>query len=95
MSVAPDTVTLYGPDGEPTDLPHEPISDDELRLLLLYKKFLLKHGYREALYCNNCWNRQDLNDGTRASVQDNGLTIEAMIKCRCRVAFGRGSGLTS
>lgn len=94
MSIAPDTVTLYGPDGEPTDLPHEPIAEDELRLLLLYKKFLLKHGYREALYCNRCWGG-NLSDGTRASVNDHGLTIEAMIKCRCRVAYGKGTGLTS
>lgn len=92
MPVAPDNVTLYGADGEPTNLPHEPISDDELRLLLEYKRFLAKHGYREAVYCSRCWGN-NLADGTEFRVQTSGLTVEAMIRCRCRVAYGKGGGL--
>lgn len=92
MPVTPDTVTLYDANGEPTSLPHEAISEDELRLLLDYKKFLVKHGYREAVYCSRCWGN-NLADGTEFRVQSNGFTIEALIKCRCRVAYGKGGGL--
>ena len=92
MPVAPDKVTLYGPDGEPAELPLEPLSEADLKLLLEYKKFLLKRGYREALYCNQCFS-SNLADGTRIQVKDSGLTIEAMIKCRCRTAYGKGGGL--
>lgn len=92
MPVAPDTVTLYDPNGEPAELPHEPITDDELRLLLTYKKFLQQHGYREAVYCSRCWGN-NLSDGTEFRVQDHGLTVEAMIRCRCRVSYGKGGGL--
>lgn len=92
MPVAPDTLTLYGPDGEPANLPHEQITEDELRLLLEYKKFLQKHEYREAVYCNRCWGN-NLSDGARFQVQTSGLTIEAFIQCRCRAAYGKGGGL--
>ena len=92
MPVAPDNVTLYGPNGEPTETPHEPLSDDELRLLLEYKKFLKAHDYREAVYCTRCWSR-NLDDGTQFQVQTSGLTVEAIIKCRCRTAYGKGGGL--
>lgn len=92
MPVTPDTVTLYDANGEPTDLPHEPLSDDELRLLLEYKKFLQKHEYREAVYCNRCWGK-NLAEGTEFRVQTSGLTVEAIIRCRCRTAYGKGGGL--
>lgn len=92
MPLAPDSVTLYDRNGEPTDLPHEPLSDDELRLLLEYKKFLSAHGYREAVYCNRCWTN-NIADGTEFRVQTSGLTVEAIIRCRCRTAYGKGGGL--
>jgi hypothetical protein len=92
MPVTPDQVTLYDANGEPANLPHEPISDDELRLLLAYKKFLETHGYREAVYCQRCWTH-NLDDGTEFRVKVSGLTVEAIIRCRCRVAYGKGGGL--
>jgi len=92
MPIAPDSVTLYDANGAPANLPHEPLSDDDLRLLLEYKKFLARHGYREALYCTRCWTK-NLEDGTRAEVKTEGLTVEALIQCRCRVAYGRGGGI--
>jgi hypothetical protein len=92
MSIAPDYVTLYDANGEPANLPHEPLTDDDLQLLLEYKKFLQRHRYREALYCNDCWSH-NLDDGTRAEVKVSGLTVEALIQCRCRVAYGKGGGL--
>lgn len=92
MPVAPDKVTLYGPDGAPTETDHEPLTEDELRLLLAYKRFLAAHGYREAVYCTRCWGN-NLADGTEFRVQTSGLTVEALIKCRCRTAYGKGGGL--
>jgi hypothetical protein len=92
MPVAPDDVTLYGADGEPATLPHEPLSEDDLRLLLEYKRFLQRKGYREAVYCSRCWGN-NLADGTEFRVQTSGLTVEAIIKCRCRVAYGKAGGL--
>lgn len=92
MPVAPDNITLYDAEGQPTNLPHETITDDELRLLLEYKKFLQKHGYREAVYCSRCWGN-NLADGTEFRVQTSGLTVEAIIRCRCRIAYGKGGGL--
>jgi hypothetical protein len=92
MPIAPDKVTLYGADGEPTETPHEPLSDDDLRLLLQYKKFLQARGYREAVYCTRCWSN-NLEDGTQFQVQTSGLTVEAIIRCRCRTAYGKGGGL--
>jgi hypothetical protein len=93
MPMAPDTVTLYGADGAPIEaLPHEGFDTGELWLLAEYKKFLAKRGYREALYCQHCWSK-DLSDGCEAHVKTSGLTVEALIKCRCRVAYGKGSGI--
>lgn len=92
MPVAPDTLTLYGPHGEPTETAHEPLTDDDLRLLLQYKKFLQAHGYREAVYCTRCWSN-NREDGTQFQVQTSGLTVEAIIRCRCRTAYGKGGGL--
>jgi hypothetical protein len=92
MPVTPANVTLYDVNGEPSELPHEHLTDDELRLLLEYKRFLQAHGYREAVYCTRCWDR-NLADGTQFQVQASGLTVEAMIKCRCRMAYGKGGGL--
>lgn len=93
MPVTPDAVTLYGPDGAPVEqLPHETFDAQELWLLAEYKKFLQKHGYKEALYCNRCWER-DLSHGCEAHVKTDGLTVEAFIRCRCRIAYAKGSGI--
>lgn len=93
MGVAPDSVTLYGADGAPIEqLPHESFDAEELLLLANYKKFLQRRGYKEALYCNRCW-ESNLEHGCEAHVKTNGLTVEAMIRCRCRVAYAKGSGI--
>lgn len=84
--------TILGPDGSVANLPSETLSDDELRLLAEYKKFLQVRGYREALYCQRCWGR-DLSDGCDAHVKTSGFSVEAMIKCRCRLVYGKGGGL--
>ena len=93
MGIAPDEVTLYGPDGAPIEqLPQETFTPEELYLLAQYKKFLFRRGYKEALYCNRCW-EQNLHHGCEAHVKMNGLTVEAMIRCRCRVAYSKGAGI--
>ena len=50
----------------------------EAELLRAYKKLLLRHGLREALYCNQCWDH-DLQDGCKAFVRDDRI----LIQCRC------------
>lgn len=91
MPVAPGAVTLYGADGAPVEeLRHDVFTDEDLAVLVAYKKFLAKHQYREALYCQRCW-EHDLSDGvSEAYVRTSGMTVEAMFKCRCRVGYGKG-----
>jgi len=85
-------VTITDAEGEPAELPNEPITDPELELLLQYKQFLQRRGYREAVYCTRCWGN-NLADGTEFHVQSRGVSIEALIRCRCRVAYGRGGSV--
>lgn len=93
MGVVPEDVTLYGADGAPIEqLPHESLTTQELWLLAEYKKFLAAHNYREALYCNRCWGH-NLHDGCEAHVKTNGLTVEAFVRCRCRITYAKGSGI--
>ena len=92
MPIAPGKIILTNAEGEPAELPHEVLTDRELETLLKYKKFLQKHGYREAVYCTRCWGN-NLADGTEFRVTEHGVSIEAMIRCRCRVAYGRGGSV--
>ena len=79
------TSTVVDAHGQPATLPTTILTSEELSLLRLYKKFLLKHGLREALYCNTCWNGERA-DGCEAHVTES----QALIKCRCTVRFGQG-----
>lgn len=63
------------------------MSEDEARLLRLYKKVLLGLGLREALHCNVCF-KSETRDGCNASVTTNHIEI------RCRCANRRFRGLT-
>ena len=92
MPVKPDIATILAPDGSVANLPCESISDEDLRLLLAYKKWLQKNEYREAVYCQRCFGN-NMRDGTDFSVKTSGLTVEAMVKCRCRIKYGKGGGL--
>lgn len=93
MSISPEkpllgdksTATILGPDGKVANYPTLFLTTEEAKLLREYKKFLLARGYREALYCNLCWN-QSLSDGTEAFVNDSGIGI----KCRCRLMLYKG-----
>ena len=77
--------TVLDHNGEPTNVPTIVLSSEEAALLRLYKKFLLRHGFREALYCNKCFEGSRA-DGTRAHVTDS----QVMVKCRCRMLFHQG-----
>jgi hypothetical protein len=82
-----DTSTSFivAPDGSVDAMPTILISDEDARLLREYKKFLQKHGLREALYCTNCWEGQK-HDGCEAYVTSSRI----MIKCRCRNRYHQG-----
>lgn len=85
MGQTDGTVTLVGPNGEPLETAHVPLTSEEAELLRKYKKFLEHRGLREALFCNNCWNG-NRQDGCEAYVTVN----EIAIKCRCAVRMFRG-----
>ena len=79
---------IYGPDGSVASLPTIIITHEEAKLLREYKKFLLRHRLREALFCRDCWN-SNLADGCEAYV----TTDQIMIRCRCRARFYQGASL--
>lgn len=63
----------------------EPISEREAEMLRAYKRFLMKHGLIESLWCHMC---AELNqpEGLRACVTDGKIDFE----CRCTVRRYRG-----
>jgi hypothetical protein len=82
-----DTVTgtVLGPDGVPLLRPTTILTAEEAELLRQYKTLLLRHGMREALYCNTCFDGA-LHDGMKAFVRDS----EIMIECRHRRLYYLG-----
>lgn len=79
------TVALLDANGVPAMLPSLELALEDVTLLRAYKKFLQRHGLREALFCNNCWQGQ-ISDGCEAHVTDG----DVLIKCRCRVRHYKG-----
>ena len=82
---ATDESVILAPDGGLANIPTVAISYTDALLLREYKKFLQRHGLREALYCNECWTKER-HDGCEAFVTQTAI----MIKCRCRNRFHRG-----
>lgn len=80
--------TLIASDGTVLNAPALTMTTEEAKLLREYKKFLLRHGLKEALYCNSCF-EQNRQDGTRAYVTPDQILIE----CRCRRLFYQGQTL--
>ena len=78
--------TILGPDGVVVQLPKEILSYEEVKLLQSYKKFLQRRGYREALYCNRCFDGQLEHDGCEAHV----TPTDILIRCRCRMTVHHG-----
>ena len=76
---------IVGPDGAVANKPALILDHNEAQLLRNYKKFLMKHGMREAVYCNDCW-EGNRDDGMRAFVTDSQILFE----CRCRSLFHQG-----
>jgi hypothetical protein len=71
--------------GDSEELPNVQLSLEDARLLREYKKFLTRHGLKEALYCSNCWSGTK-EDGCKAFVRDEAI----MIGCRCCVRSFQG-----
>lgn len=63
----------------------EPISESDAELLRQYKRFLMKHGLNESLWCHMCAALEQ-PEGLRASVMDAKIDLE----CRCTVRRYRG-----
>lgn len=79
--------TVIGPDDKSVEtVPTREISFEDAKLLREYKKFLLKMGLREALYCQHCWGHS-LSDGCEAHVTDQDI----LIRCRCTMRFYKGT----
>lgn len=89
MLLKPNTDVVQGtivtPDGTVANRPTIMFTDEEARLLRTYKKFLEKHGLREALYCQKCWGL-DIHDGLEAHVL--GHKIGFICRCTTRLHFG-------
>lgn len=79
------TTQILGPDGSVATVATVLLSEEEARLLRTYRKFLERHGLREALYCNHCWNGER-EDGCKAFVTTNQIGIQ----CRCKMRFFQG-----
>lgn len=79
---------VIAPDGTVANYPTVVLSLEDAKLLREYKKFLLRHGLREALYCNNCF-EHNLSHGTEAYVTPD----QIVIRCRCRLRFYQGQTL--
>ena len=77
--------TILEADGSVANKPTQLLTTDEARLLREYKKFLMTHGLREAVYCNECFSG-NLSDGMRAHVTDGQILFE----CRHRMLFYSG-----
>ncbi len=61
------------------------LSTEDAKLLRDYKRFLLRHGYKEALYCNVC-HEAGRRDGLEAHVTSDDI----LLRCRCRNQFYKG-----
>ncbi len=76
--------TLLNRDGAPV-MRDKQIAQGDAELLRKYKKFLLKHGLKESLWCAVCA-EAGRSDGLRASVMDDKIDLA----CRCTVRRYRG-----
>lgn len=79
------TATIYAPDGTQANLPTLVMTAEDAALLRSYKQWLLRNGYKEALYCSRCW-ESNLAHGTEAFV----TTDRIGIRCRCRFTYFQG-----
>ena len=77
---------IVAPDGTVASFPTIVISHEDAKLLRAYKKWLLRNGYREALYCNQCYSA-NRSDGLEAYVTDERM----LFKCRCRAQYYQGA----
>jgi hypothetical protein len=77
--------TILDANGSIVNKPTKLLSADDAKLLRAYKKFLMVHGLREAVYCNECFSG-NLSDGMRAHVTDGQILFE----CRHRMLFHQG-----
>ncbi|HEY3220327.1 MAG TPA: hypothetical protein VGJ80_06325 [Gemmatimonadales bacterium] len=80
------TGTLIGPDGSVLNKPTTLLSDDDARLLRTYKKFLQRMGWREATYCNACFEGNLSHDGMQVRVTDD----QIVAICRHRMVYYGG-----
>lgn len=77
--------TIVLPDGSSAMVQYEMLDHEDAKLLRDYKRFLRRKGYREALWCNACHER-NMASGTEAHVTDD----DVLIRCRCRQLFYKG-----
>ena len=78
--------TILTADGSVANKPTLLLSTEDARILRAYKKFLMAHNLREALYCNECFSG-NLSDGMRAHTTDG----QIMWECRHRMLFFQGA----
>jgi hypothetical protein len=79
------TGTVLDANGQPSARPTTILTADEAALLRAYKKFLQKHGIRDASYCASCFSG-NRHDGMQVRVTD----AEIIFICRCRMLYHLG-----
>ena len=79
---------IISPDGSVMNAPALTLSMEDAKLLRVYKKFLLRNGLKEALYCNACF-ESNRSHGLEAFVTDD----QILFRCRCRSLFYQGATL--
>lgn len=79
------TGTILNADGSIANKPTVLLSNDDAVIMRQYKKLLQRMGWREALYCNACF-EGNLHDGMQVFVTDGQILAE----CRHRMVFHQG-----
>lgn len=80
------TGLLYGPNNEPINTPTVLLDPADARIIREYKKVLQRLGLKEALYCDECWDR-NVNHGLEAHV----TSSQIVFKCRCKLRVHMGA----
>lgn len=76
---------ILGPNGEPLSVPTVILDAKHARIIREYKKVLQELGLKEALYCDECWDR-NVHHGLEARVTDG----QIIFRCRCKLRFFQG-----
>lgn len=76
---------IVGPNGDPLSVPTILLDHRDAAIIRQYKKVLERLGLKEALYCDECWDR-NVHHGLEARVTNE----QIVMRCRCKLRFFQG-----